>query len=134
MEHPENSEDYKGLQVNEGVVPLPSVNPYTTFRRKKRALAVEDYVAGIRRGDISILGQAVTLVESNLPADQQAAQKVIEACLPFSGNSIRVGITGVPGAGKSTFIEALGTHTSPYWLSTLRRSDRKAVYWATKHA
>ena len=109
MEHPENSEDYKGLQVNEGVVPLPSVNPYATFRRKKRLLSADEYVAGIRNGDISILGQAVTLVESNLPSDQEIAQKVIEACLPFSGNSIRVGITGVPGAGKSTFIEALGT-------------------------
>ena len=109
MEHPENSEDYKGLQVNEGVVPLPSVNPYATFRRKKRTLTVEEYVAGIRGGNISILGQAVTLVESSLPSDQAIAQKVIEACLPYSGNSIRVGITGVPGAGKSTFIEALGT-------------------------
>jgi len=109
MEHPENSEDYKGLQVNEGVVPLPSVNPYATFRRKKRTLTVDEYVAGIRGGNISILGQAVTLVESSLPSDQAIAQKVIEACLPYSGNSIRVGITGVPGAGKSTFIEALGT-------------------------
>ena len=97
MEHPENNEEYKGLQVNSGVVPLPSVNPYATFRRKKRMLTVDEYVAGIRRGDISILGQAVTLVESSLPSDQEAAQKVIEACLPFSGNSQRVGITGVPG-------------------------------------
>lgn len=109
MEHPENDKAYKGLQVNDGVVPLPSVNPYATFRRKKRTLSVEDYVRGIREGNITILGQAVTLVESSLPTDQAMAQKVIEACLPFSGNSIRVGITGVPGAGKSTFIEALGT-------------------------
>ena len=109
MEHPENDQQYKGLTVNAGVENLPSVNPYSTFRRKKRVLRAEDYFEGIRRGDISILGQAVTLVESNLLADQAIAQKVIELCLPFAGDSIRVGITGAPGAGKSTFIEALGT-------------------------
>lgn len=109
MQHPENSEEYKGLMVNSGVENLPSVNPYATFHRKKRTLSAEEYFEGIRRGDVSILGQAVTLVESNLPQDQVIAQRVIELCLPFAGNSIRLGITGVPGAGKSTFIEALGT-------------------------
>lgn len=109
MIHPENDTQYAGLQVNAGVEQLPSVNPY--FRPKRRAprMAAEQYVEGILRGDITILSQAVTLVESNLPADQAIAQKVIEACLPHSGNAIRLGITGVPGAGKSTFIEALGT-------------------------
>ena len=109
MHHPENEQQYKGLMVNAGVENLPSVNPYATFRRKKRTLSAEEYFEGIRRGDASILGQAVTLVESSLLSDQAIAQKVIEMCLPYSGNSIRVGITGVPGAGKSTFIEALGT-------------------------
>ena len=109
MEHPENDKQYKGLTVNEGVQNLPSVNPYATFHRRKRTLTAEEYFAGIRNGDISILGQAVTLVESSLPSDQLIAQKVIELCLPYTGNSIRLGITGVPGAGKSTFIEALGT-------------------------
>lgn len=109
MHHPENEQQYKGLTVNAGVENLPSVNPYATFRRKKRTLSAEEYFDGIRRGDASILGQAVTLVESSLLSDQAIAQKVIEMCLPYSGNSIRVGITGVPGAGKSTFIEALGT-------------------------
>lgn len=109
MHHPENEQQYKGLTVNAGVENLPSVNPYATFRRKKRTLSAEEYFEGIRRGDASILGQAVTLVESSLLSDQAIAQKVIEMCLPYSGNSIRVGITGVPGAGKSTFIEALGT-------------------------
>lgn len=108
MHHPENEAQYKGLTVNAGVENLPSVNPYATFRRKKRTLTAEEYFEGIRRGDASILGQAVTLVESNLLSDQAIAQRVIEMCLPYSGNSIRVGITGVPGAGKSTFIEALG--------------------------
>lgn len=109
MKHPENNKKYKGLTVNAGVENLPSVNPYATFKRKKRTLEAEDYIRGIRSGDISILGQAVTLVESSLPADQEIAQRVIEKCLPYAGNSIRVGVTGVPGAGKSTFIEALGT-------------------------
>jgi LAO/AO transport system kinase len=109
MEHPENSAEYKGLTVNAGVPNLPSVNPYATFHRKKTVLTPEEYFEGIRRGDMTILSQAVTLVESNLLADQEIAQKVIELCLPFAGNSIRVGITGVPGAGKSTFIEALGS-------------------------
>ena len=57
-----------------------------------------------------MLGQAVTLVESSLPEHQDIAQEVIEKCLPYTGNSVRLGITGVPGAGKSTFIEALGTY------------------------
>ena len=108
IDHPENSDEFKGLTVNAGVENLPSVNPYATFRRKKTVLSPEAYFEGIRRGDLTILSQAVTLVESNLLADQAIAQKVIELCLPYAGNSIRVGITGVPGAGKSTFIEALG--------------------------
>ncbi len=108
MEHPENDSQYAGLQVNAGVEQMPSVNPY--FRPKRRAprQSAQYYIDGIMRGDITILSQAVTLVESNLPADQLIAQKVIEECLPHSGNATRVGVTGVPGAGKSTFIEALG--------------------------
>ena len=109
MQHPENDSQYKGLKVNEGVSGVPTVNPYSTFRRKKRILTTDEYVKGILEGNVSILGQAVTLVESQLPTDQEIAQKVIEACLPYAGKSVRLGITGVPGAGKSTFIEALGT-------------------------
>jgi len=108
-QHPENDPQYAGLAVNDGVEPMPQVNPYATFRRKKQVFSVQDYVDGIRKGDVTMLSRAVTLVESNLKEDQQIAQQVIEACLPHSGHSIRVGITGVPGAGKSTFIEALGT-------------------------
>lgn len=109
MDHPENDSAYKGLQVNSGVEQLPSVNPYATFRRRKQVHTAEEYVEGIRRGDVSLLGQAVTLVESNLESDQRIAQEVIERCLPYAGKSVRIGITGVPGAGKSTFIEALGS-------------------------
>ncbi len=109
MQHPENNKAYKGLAVNEGVENLPQVNPYASFHRQKRTLTAEQYVEGILKGDITLLGQAVTLVESQLPSDQVIAQQVIEKCLPYSGKSIRVGITGVPGAGKSSFIESLGT-------------------------
>lgn len=108
--HPENDPAFKGLTVNEGVESLPTVNPYRKARQKKKQLTVSDYVEGILNGEISILSQAVTLVESSLPEHQEIAQQVIEKCLPYTGNSIRVGITGVPGAGKSTFIEALGMH------------------------
>lgn len=110
--HPENDPKYIGLQVNSGVETPDSVNSEAVsafLKRNKRAeLTSEEYVAGIRKGDISILSQAVTLVESNNSAHQQLAQNVVLQCLPFAGNSVRLGITGMPGAGKSTFIEALG--------------------------
>ena len=112
MEHPENSEEYKGLTVNQGVEQPSIVNPYLSRFRKKRTrlFTVGEYVEGILKGDISMLSQAVTLVESVLPEHQAIAQEVIEKCLPFSGNSVRIGISGVPGAGKSTSIDAFGVH------------------------
>ena len=69
MQHPENDKQYKGLVVNEGVQNLPQVNPYATFRRQKRELTAEEYVDGILRGDITLLGQAVTSIESSLPKE-----------------------------------------------------------------
>lgn len=112
MEHPENDKRYKGLKVNDGVEPLGSVNPYLSQLRKKHVaqLSVSDYVEGILRGDVTVLSRAVTLVESLRPEHQAIAQEVVERCLPYSGNSVRVGITGVPGAGKSTSIDAFGMH------------------------
>ncbi len=112
MEHPENNEEYKGLTVNAGVEQPASVNPYLKSRpkRKRRELTVAEYVEGIVKGDITVLSQAVTLVESVRPEHQVVAQEVIEKCLPYTGNSIRVGISGVPGAGKSTSIDAFGLH------------------------
>ncbi|MHA6249731.1 methylmalonyl Co-A mutase-associated GTPase MeaB [Pontibacter sp. CAU 1760] len=74
----------------------------------KRFSAVT-YVDGILAGDRVLLSRAITLVESKLPSDQELAQEVINAVLPHSGYSVRIGITGVPGVGKSTFIEAFGT-------------------------
>lgn len=109
-DHPENNPEFVGLNVNEGVKDVPTVNPYRQKRQKRKRLTAQEYFEGIRQGNMSILSQAVTLVESSLPEHQQMAQEVIEKCLPFAGNSIRLGITGVPGAGKSTFIESLGMH------------------------
>lgn len=110
MNHPENSNEYKGLQVNSGVTSQPTVNPYRRPRRRKPQLSAGEYVEGILKGNISILGQAVTLVESVAEHHQALAQEVIEKCLPYSGRSRRIGITGVPGAGKSTSIDVFGLH------------------------
>jgi LAO/AO transport system kinase len=106
--HPENDPAYKGLSVNQGVDDAPMVNPYRKTSPKRSQYSSSEFVDGILNGDISMLSQAVTLVESSLPKHQLIAQEVIEKCLPYAGKSVRLGITGVPGAGKSTFIEALG--------------------------
>ena len=95
------------LTVTEGVENQPVVNPYFV-RKKKRALTTEEYVEGILQGNITTLSQAITLVESSNPDHYAQAQEIIEKCLPHAGKSVRIGITGVPGAGKSTFIEAVG--------------------------
>ena len=112
MEHPENSEEYAGLTVNKGVQQPPMTNPYLNFkaRPRRRMLTAADYVEGIRKGDVTLLSQAVTLVESQRSEHQALAQEVIEKCLPYTGNSKRIGITGVPGAGKSTSIDVFGLH------------------------
>ncbi|MBQ8864254.1 MAG: methylmalonyl Co-A mutase-associated GTPase MeaB [Rikenellaceae bacterium] len=95
------------LDVMEGVSSQPVTNPH--FVRKRRPnFTTDQYVEGILRGDVTVLSQAITLVESNNPAHYAQAQEIIERCLPYAGKSIRIGITGVPGAGKSTFIEAVG--------------------------
>ncbi|MCF8357263.1 MAG: methylmalonyl Co-A mutase-associated GTPase MeaB [Prolixibacteraceae bacterium] len=110
--HIENDPGYKGLKVNSGIDQPPSVNPKSVGKMvKKRAfLSIEEYVDGILAGNRAILSRAVTLVESIKPGHQELAQEIILRCLPHSGKSLRIGITGVPGAGKSTFIEALGKH------------------------
>ena len=109
MEHPENSSEYAGLQVNSGVKQPPIVNPYLR-RNKRRELTAAEMVEGIVKGDVTVLSQAVTLIESVNPDHQAKAQEVINKCLPYSGNSVRVGISGVPGAGKSTSIDEFGIH------------------------
>lgn len=77
-------------------------------RRGHGSLTREQYLAGILRSDRMVLARAITLVESALDSDRQIAEQIVEDCLPYGGHSLRVGITGVPGAGKSSLIEALG--------------------------
>ncbi len=105
-------ENKSALIVNPGIEQPPSVSEdaIKRFKEKRRKLhTVDEYMLGIRNGNVTILSQAITLIESSLPHHQELGQKLIEQCLPHSGNSTRIGITGIPGVGKSTFIEALGT-------------------------
>ena len=74
----------------------------------KPRLSVEEYVSGVLSGSRPVLSRAITLIESLLPADRAIAQQVLEVILPHTGQSVRLGITGVPGVGKSTFIESFG--------------------------
>lgn len=114
QDHIENDPSFKGLQVNEGISQPPSINPRIAERlkMKRKKYSVDDYVNGILNGDRGILSQAITLIESSKFEHQKIAQEIIEKCLPYSGKSVRIGITGVPGAGKSTFIEAFGKHVT----------------------
>jgi LAO/AO transport system kinase len=99
------------LKVNKGIKQPSSFNPDAQglFKiSRPQTLEVKDYVDGIKEGNRTILSKAITLIESALPKHQELAREIVEHCLPYSGKSIRIGITGVPGVGKSTFIEALG--------------------------
>ena len=120
MEHIENDDRFGGLTVNQGVAQPPVVNPYLRARRRRVLPSAGELVEGILKGDITTLARAVTLVESLSPDHQAIAQEVIEKCLPHSGKSRRIGITGVPGAGKSTSIDVFGLHV-------LRRGGKLAV-------
>ncbi|MPL75710.1 putative GTPase [bioreactor metagenome] len=100
------------LKVQEGIPQPPVLNESAVkkFKRTRRQLpSVEAFMEGILNFNRTIFSQAITLVESALPEHQALAQEIIARCLPHAGNSVRLGVTGVPGAGKSTFIEALGT-------------------------
>ncbi len=81
---------------------------------KKNRLYPSDYIEGVLSGDKVVLSKAITLIESQLASDQELTLQVLEGILPYSGSSKRVGITGVPGVGKSTFIESLGHYLSEY--------------------
>ena len=110
---PLHKNETSALKVNAGIEQPPSLNEEAVKAykaRKPKHLGVEDYVNGILKGDRVLLSKAITLIESSLARDFELSQQIIEKCLPFAGNSIRIGITGVPGVGKSTFIEAFGSH------------------------
>lgn len=113
----ENSEEMKlggdksALSVNAGVKKPPMINEAAVARiraTRRKQLTVDEYVDGILSGNRTVLSQAITLVESLRPEHYALSQEIIARCLPHSGKSYRIGVTGVPGAGKSTVIEELG--------------------------
>ncbi|MEG1538940.1 MAG: methylmalonyl Co-A mutase-associated GTPase MeaB [Muribaculaceae bacterium] len=110
MKHIENDKQYTALNVNKGIAQPPIVNPYLKRKPRRVIATAGEYVEEILKGNITILSRAVTLIESQIPEDQILAQEVIEKCLPYAGKSQRIGITGVPGAGKSTSIDVFGLH------------------------
>jgi LAO/AO transport system kinase len=95
----------------------------TRVASRRRSLSHQQYVDGILEGQRTILARAITLIESSRAADRELAERILEDCLPHSGNSIRVGITGVPGAGKSSVIEVLG-------MFLIREQGRKVAVLA----
>lgn len=111
-------DDYKNedtaLIINEGVEQPPVINPYISnvLKKKPVKLTVDEYMSGILSGDTTILSKAITLVESHLPEHRVMANEIIARCQAESAKhkTMRIGITGVPGAGKSTFIEAFGSY------------------------
>jgi len=106
-----NFEYDSALSVHEGIKQPEQINNFylEKMRQTRRSEpSVDEMVDGILHGDRTLLSRAITLVESSRFEHRAKAQQVIEQCLPHSGKSIRIGITGVPGAGKSTTIEALG--------------------------
>lgn len=110
MSQKNSSNNNSSLSVNKGVGSSDSINPDSLNRlnQRRKTLSMDDYVTGIQQGNRTILSRAITLIESTKTAHRELAQQIIEACLPETGNSVRIGITGVPGVGKSTFIESMG--------------------------
>lgn len=101
------------LKENEGIerpeiISSNSVAKIQQFRKKQPS--TNELVDGILAGNVTALSRAITLVESTSTLHLEKANEVINACLPHANKSIRIGITGVPGVGKSTFIEAFGKH------------------------
>lgn len=106
---PENAGDEFAVRIVKGLAQPNKQKTEKNFIAKNN-LTTENYVEGIINGDRVILAKAITLVESNSEKHFHKAQEVLNKILPHSGKSIRIGISGVPGAGKSTFIESLGLH------------------------
>ncbi|MCZ7557461.1 MAG: methylmalonyl Co-A mutase-associated GTPase MeaB [Bacteroidia bacterium] len=100
------SEGRMGIRPGLALPPDASSAP---LRRRARTLSVDEHVEGIRNGDRVVLGKTITLIESRKAEHNRKALEVMRRLAPHTGKAIRVGITGVPGVGKSTFVEALGT-------------------------
>lgn len=114
---PDNAGEGFATKVMEGVAGghdgmsyTATVTRVTPPRIARKQLTVEDYFNGIMDSDRTVIARAITLIESNAPRHFDQAQELLRRLLPYTGKAIRVGITGVPGAGKSTFIEALGMY------------------------
>ena len=103
------------LHEQDGIEPPESLSTdsaKTIKANRKKKPSKEDLVSGITSGNITALSRAITLIESTNPTHTKKANEIITACLPFANASTRIGVTGVPGVGKSTFIEAFGIHLS----------------------
>lgn len=111
--HSDTHHPHKSLNEREGIdkpenTGLDAIRSIQKIRRKP--LDIDILVEKLLQGDIPSLSRAITMIESTQPIHQEHAQKIIQRCLPHANRSIRIGITGVPGVGKSTFIEAFGTY------------------------
>ena len=107
----QNHKTDSALSVKSGIDQPPSVDPKAAqhfIRKRKSILPASEYINGILNGNRTLLSRAITLIESQRPDHANIAQEIITGCLPHSGDAIRIGITGVPGVGKSSFIEVLG--------------------------
>ena len=109
-ESTKSNHDVQSLHVMDGVATPPSLNPAITSMRhvRKSRPDVATLTEGVLQGDRVLLSQAITLIESQRAGDRPVATELISSVLPKTGNSLRIGITGVPGVGKSTFIESFG--------------------------
>ncbi len=107
---PDNAGREFATWIIEGVRPLGAIAENQVPHRQK--LELEDYEAGVVAGDRAILARAITLIESQAPHHQEQAQQLLTRLLPRTGKSRRIGITGIPGAGKSSLIETLGCQLS----------------------
>ncbi len=114
--HPENAGDefavriIKGVETKNESVIKPGLSSNSRNSRAFKNLSTDEIVAGVLKDDRNILARTITLIESNSSKHKQQAKEVLEKLLPYSGKSIRIGVTGVPGAGKSTLIESLGMY------------------------
>lgn len=99
-----------GIDSAVNAVSEEKYNPVDNIRKfpLRKKPSPEELIKGVSEGDRKTLSQAITLIESNAPRDFDKAQRVLQALLPRTGKALRIGISGVPGAGKSTFIESFG--------------------------
>ena len=109
----EEERENLSVKIKEGVSQPPNINPVLMAKKagkNRKKYSDDEYLEGIISGNRTILSQAITMVESSSSGHYDTAQAIIEKCLSYSGRSVRIGITGAPGVGKSTFIESFGLH------------------------